>query len=139
MLHFEMPLVIGWDVSDIIKEIGANVTELEVGMKYSVVRILHDEAHMPNTSRSMRISSSKTNFTEFRGGRITSARRPYGMASHVRSDGCRIFIRAGTGGTVAIQLAKAHELYVGIICRHVDEYAERGLGQKPGSRRGHRL
>lgn len=24
----------------------------------------------------------------------------------------RIFIRAGTGGTVAIQLAKAHELYV---------------------------
>ena len=31
MLHYEMPLVIGWDVSGIIKEVGANVTELKVG------------------------------------------------------------------------------------------------------------
>ncbi len=59
MLHFEMPLVIGWDVSGVIKEVGANVTELDVGMKYSVVPILHDKAHMPSTSQSMRISSSK--------------------------------------------------------------------------------
>ncbi|WP_370149284.1 NADP-dependent oxidoreductase [Exiguobacterium profundum] len=119
MLHFEMPLVIGWDVSGVIKEVGANVTELEVGDEvFSRPDIARQGTYAEYVAVDAHLVVKKPTSLNFE----EAASLP--LVAHTAwqvmfevmdaKPGDRIFIGAGSGGvgTVAIQLAKAHGLYV---------------------------
>ncbi|WP_371816044.1 alcohol dehydrogenase catalytic domain-containing protein [Exiguobacterium sp. s80] len=89
MLSYDMPLVIGWDVSGVIKEVGANVTDLKVGDEvFSRPDIARQGTYAEYVAVDAHLVVKKASLPELRGGRIIATRRAYGMASHVRSDGC---------------------------------------------------
>lgn len=119
MLTYEMPLVIGWDVSGVIKEVGANVTNLQVGDEvFSRPDIARQGTYAEYVAVDAHLVVKKPATLSFE----EAASLP--LVAHTAwqvmfevmkaQSGDRIFIGAGSGGvgTVAIQLAKAHGLYV---------------------------
>ena len=119
MLTYEMPLVIGWDVSGVIKEVGANVTNLQVGDEvFSRPDIARQGTYAEYVAVDAHLVVKKPAMLSFE----EAASLP--LVAHTAwqvmfevmkaQSGDRIFIGAGSGGvgTVAIQLAKAHGLYV---------------------------
>ncbi|MCT4787517.1 NADP-dependent oxidoreductase [Exiguobacterium aestuarii] len=119
MLHYEMPLVIGWDVSGVIQEVGANVIELKVGDEvFSRPDIARQGTYAEYVAVDAHLVVKKPASLSFE----EAASLP--LVAHTAwqvmfevmdaKPGDRIFIGAGSGGvgTVAIQLAKAHGLYV---------------------------
>ena len=119
MLSYEMPLVIGWDVAGVIQEVGANVSDLQVGdAVFSRPEIARQGTYAEYVAVDAHLVVKKPESLGF----AEAASLP--LVSHTAwqvmfevmdaKPGDRIFIGAGSGGvgTVAIQLAKANGLYV---------------------------
>ena len=119
MLTYEMPLVIGWDVSGVIKEVGANVTDLQVGDEvFSRPDIARQGTYAEYVAVDAHLVVKKPATLSFEEAASLPlvAHTAWQVMFEVMNakPGDRIFIGAGSGGvgTVAIQLAKAHGLYV---------------------------
>lgn len=119
MLTYEMPLVIGWDVSGVIKEVGANVTDLQVGDEvFSRPDIARQGTYAEYVAVDAHLVVKKPAMLSFEEAASLPlvAHTAWQVMFEVMNakPGDRIFIGAGSGGvgTVAIQLAKAHGLYV---------------------------
>ncbi|WP_294748506.1 NADP-dependent oxidoreductase [uncultured Exiguobacterium sp.] len=119
MLSYEMPLVIGWDVAGVIQEVGANVSDLQIGdAVFSRPEIARQGTYAEYVAVDAHLVVKKPESLSF----AEAASLP--LVSHTAwqvmfevmdaKPGDRIFIGAGSGGvgTVAIQLAKANGLYV---------------------------
>lgn len=119
MLSYDMPLIIGWDVSGVIEEVGANVPDFKVGDEvFSRPDIARQGTYAEYVAVDAHLVVKKPEALTFE----EAASLP--LVAHTAwqvmfevmdaKAGDKIFIGAGSGGvgTVAIQLAKAHGLYV---------------------------
>jgi NADPH:quinone reductase-like Zn-dependent oxidoreductase len=118
-IPYEMPLILGWDISGVISEVGENVTDFVVGdavysrpdisrdgtyAEYVAIRA-NEVAHKPKTMSHSEAASLPLAVITAWEVLITSAQI---------KEGQKVLIHAGSGGvgSLAIQLAKSRGAYV---------------------------
>ena len=140
-LHHKLPLILGWDVSGVVEEVGRGVTRLKVGDEvYSRPDIARDGAYAEFIAIQEPLVALKPKFID----PVHAAGIPLagmtawqglfdvgGLASRHR-----VLIHAAAGGVghLAVQLAKWKDAYVIGTAS-----AESRLPPRSGRRRGHRL
>jgi NADPH:quinone reductase-like Zn-dependent oxidoreductase len=119
MIHYSMPLTLGWDVSGIITELGDNVTDFKVGdCVYSRPDISRDGTYAEYVAiRASEIALKPTSITHSEAASLPlagiTAWEVLITAAQI-SEGQKVLIHAGSGGvgSLAIQLAKSRGAYV---------------------------
>jgi NADPH:quinone reductase-like Zn-dependent oxidoreductase len=119
MIHYSMPLTLGWDVSGIITELGDNVTDFKVGdCIYSRPDISRDGTYAEYVAiRASEIALKPTSITHSEAASLPLAGiTAWEVLITVAqiSEGQKVLIHAGSGGvgSLAIQLAKSRGAYV---------------------------
>lgn len=119
MIHYSMPLTLGWDVSGIITELGDNVTDFKVGdCVYSRPDISRDGTYAEYVAiRASEIALKPTSITHSEAASLPLAGiTAWEVLITVAqiSEGQKVLIHAGSGGvgSLAIQLAKSRGAYV---------------------------
>jgi NADPH:quinone reductase-like Zn-dependent oxidoreductase len=119
MIHYSMPLTLGWDVSGIITELGDNVTDFKVGdCVYSRPDISRDGTYAEYVAiRASEIALKPASITHSEAASLPlagiTAWEVLITAAQI-SEGQKVLIHAGSGGvgSLAIQLAKSRGAYV---------------------------
>lgn len=119
MIHYSMPLTLGWDVSGIITELGDNVTDFKVGdCVYSRPDISRDGTYAEYVAiRASEIALKPASITHSEAASLPLAGiTAWEVLITVAqiSEGQKVLIHAGSGGvgSLAIQLAKSRGAYV---------------------------
>jgi NADPH:quinone reductase-like Zn-dependent oxidoreductase len=119
MIHYSMPLTLGWDVSGIITELGDNVTDFKVGdCIYSRPDISRDGTYAEYVAiRASEIALKPASITHSEAASLPLAGiTAWEVLITVAqiSEGQKVLIHAGSGGvgSLAIQLAKSRGAYV---------------------------
>jgi NADPH:quinone reductase-like Zn-dependent oxidoreductase len=119
MIHYSMPLTLGWDVSGIITELGDNVTDFKVGdCVYSRPDINRDGTYAEYVAiRASEIALKPASITHSEAASLPLAGiTAWEVLITVAqiSEGQKVLIHAGSGGvgSLAIQLAKSLGAYV---------------------------
>lgn len=118
MFGAERPILLGWDLSGIVKEVGRDVTKFKVGDRvFGMVNfpgqgktyaefVAAPEAHLA-------LIPENTNFTDAAATTL-AALTAYQMLNNNITEGDRVLVQGGSGGVghFAIQLAKSMGAYV---------------------------
>ncbi len=119
MLHYQLPIILGWDVSGIVEATGKDVSRFNIGdAVYSRPNILRDGSY----AEYIAIDESEAAFKPKTISHACAASLPLAgitawdvlvKAAAIKA-GDRVLIHAGSGGvgSLAVQLAKAFGAYV---------------------------
>jgi NADPH:quinone reductase-like Zn-dependent oxidoreductase len=135
VLHYSMPLILGWDVSGIVEAVGAGATRLKIGdAVYSRPDIARDGAYAEYIiAKESDVAIKPSNIDHAHAAAIPLAALTAWQAIFDGADlraGQRILIHAASGGVggSAVQLAKSKGAYViGTASKKNQDYV-RGLG-----------
>jgi NADPH:quinone reductase-like Zn-dependent oxidoreductase len=119
VLHSKLPLILGWDVSGVVEEVGSGVSNFKAGdAVYALLNFARDGAYAEYiTIRAAEVAAKPTSLDHLRAASVplaalTAWQALFDIAGLSAGQTLLIHAAAGGVGTYAVQLAKTKSVHV---------------------------